>query len=95
MRTDRRGKVILPVILVLVVVVGAGLYRAGVYRRAKVYREVGGETPVPKPPARVNPKDGLTYVQIRPGTFRMGCSASDNECYDDEKSSKVARQSET
>jgi formylglycine-generating enzyme required for sulfatase activity len=34
---------------------------------------------------RVNPKDGLTYVWIPPGKFRMGCSEGDNECYDDEK----------
>ena len=30
--------------------------------------------------SRVNPKDGLTYVWIPPGTFRMGCSPGDNEC---------------
>jgi formylglycine-generating enzyme required for sulfatase activity/tRNA A-37 threonylcarbamoyl transferase component Bud32 len=34
---------------------------------------------------KVNPKDGLTYVWIPPGTFRMGCSPGDNECFDDEK----------
>ena len=33
----------------------------------------------------VNPKDGLTYVWIPPGTFQMGCSPGDAECYDDEK----------
>jgi len=33
----------------------------------------------------VNPKDGLTYVWIPPGTFQMGCSAGDSECYEDEK----------
>ncbi len=33
----------------------------------------------------VNPKDGLTYVWIPPGTFRMGCSPGDSECRDDEK----------
>lgn len=36
------------------------------------------------PPAdlqkRVNPKDGLTYVFIPPGTFTMGCSPNDTEC---------------
>jgi len=35
--------------------------------------------------ARVNPKDGLKYVWIPPGTFMMGCSPSDNECEDNEK----------
>src|SRR5579872_5668731 len=28
----------------------------------------------------VNPKDGLTYVWIQPGTFMMGCSPGDNDC---------------
>jgi hypothetical protein len=32
-------------------------------------------------PKRTNPKDGLIYVWIPPGTFRMGCSLGDNECY--------------
>ena len=26
---------------------------------------------------KVNPKDGLTYVWVNPGTFQMGCSPSD------------------
>jgi formylglycine-generating enzyme required for sulfatase activity len=34
---------------------------------------------------RANEKDGLTYVWIARGTFRMGCSSGDSECYDDEK----------
>jgi len=32
-----------------------------------------------------NPIDGLTYVWIPPGKFRMGCSPGDDECNDDEK----------
>jgi formylglycine-generating enzyme required for sulfatase activity len=32
-----------------------------------------------------NPRDGLKYVWIPPGTFMMGCSPGDIECYDDEK----------
>jgi formylglycine-generating enzyme required for sulfatase activity len=36
---------------------------------------------------RVNPKDGLKYVWIPPGTFMMGCSPGDNECGGDEKPS--------
>jgi formylglycine-generating enzyme required for sulfatase activity len=41
------------------------------------------------PPGQVreNPKDGLKYVWIPPGTFMMGCSPGDNECYDEEKPS--------
>jgi formylglycine-generating enzyme required for sulfatase activity len=34
---------------------------------------------------KVNPKDGLTYVWISPGTFLMGCSPGDSECSDGEK----------
>jgi len=34
---------------------------------------------------RVNPKDGLKYVWIPPGTFMMGCSPGDSDCGDDEK----------
>ena len=29
---------------------------------------------------KINPKDGLPYVYIPAGTFRMGCSPGDNEC---------------
>jgi hypothetical protein len=35
--------------------------------------------------SRVNSRDGLRYVWIPPGTFTMGCSPGDNECFDDEK----------
>jgi formylglycine-generating enzyme required for sulfatase activity len=34
---------------------------------------------------RVDPKDGLVYVYIPPGSFRMGCSPGDKECGSDEK----------
>ena len=34
---------------------------------------------------RENPKDGLKYVWIPPGTFMMGCSPGDSECKDNEK----------
>jgi formylglycine-generating enzyme required for sulfatase activity len=46
---------------------------------------------VPAAPSRqpretkLNPTDGLTYVWIPPGSFLMGCSPGDNECFDDEK----------
>jgi serine/threonine-protein kinase len=35
--------------------------------------------------AKVNPKDGLKYVWIPPGTFMMGCSPGDSKCEGDEK----------
>lgn len=34
---------------------------------------------------KVNPKDGQRYVWIPPGSFIMGCSPGDTECYDEEK----------
>jgi formylglycine-generating enzyme required for sulfatase activity len=34
---------------------------------------------------KTNPKDGLKYVWIPPGTFMMGCSPGDSECDGDEK----------
>ncbi|HEV2962250.1 MAG TPA: SUMF1/EgtB/PvdO family nonheme iron enzyme [Candidatus Angelobacter sp.] len=34
---------------------------------------------------KVNLKDGLKYVWIPPGTFQMGCSAGDAECFSDER----------
>lgn len=34
-----------------------------------------------------NPKDGLKYAWIPPGTFQMGCSPGDSECESDEKPS--------
>ena len=37
-----------------------------------------------KPPW-VNPKDGLTYLWIKPGKFQMGCSPGDEQCFSDEK----------
>jgi len=33
---------------------------------------------------RENAKDGLKYVWIPPGTFMMGCSRGDNECFEPE-----------
>jgi formylglycine-generating enzyme required for sulfatase activity len=44
--------------------------------------------PASKPPARPakeNSADGLKYVWIPPGTFLMGCSPGDSECYEREK----------
>jgi formylglycine-generating enzyme required for sulfatase activity len=43
---------------------------------------------IPAPGAgtvRVNPKDGLKYVWIPPGTFMLGCSPGDSECESNEK----------
>ncbi len=42
-------------------------------------------SPPPPGTVRENPKDGLKYVWIPPGTFMMGCSPGDDECFDNEK----------
>ena len=38
--------------------------------------------------AKVNPKDGLKYLWIPPGTFNAGCSPGDDECFEDEYPSR-------
>jgi serine/threonine-protein kinase len=45
----------------------------------------GQPRPDSKVVTKVNPRDGLKYVWIPPGTFIMGCSPGDTECKDDEK----------
>jgi len=57
--------------------------RAGQLRKAVAGNVADVKTPHGK--TKVNPKDGLTYVWIEPGTFSMGCSPGDNECYEWEK----------
>src|SRR5689334_6657772 len=34
--------------------------------------------------SKVNPKDGLTYLWIPPGSYTSGCSPNDKECFPDE-----------
>jgi formylglycine-generating enzyme required for sulfatase activity len=54
----------------------------------KVLRELATSAPgktVSAAATRENPKDGLKYVWIPPGTFMMGCSPGDTECKDEEK----------
>src|ERR1700733_16205357 len=47
---------------------------------------LGGAAPVAaQAQTKINPKDGLTYSWIAPGTFRMGCSQDDSQCLDREK----------
>jgi formylglycine-generating enzyme required for sulfatase activity len=64
--------------LVLLAVIGGGIWYF-FWRPEELALKV---TPGP---VEVNPKDGLTYVWIPPGSFRMGCSRWDFECGDDEK----------
>ncbi len=67
--------------LVLVgVVVGAWFWWAGSEDHTAKLQAVAAKTG-----ARVNPKDGLNYVFIPAGSFEMGCSAGDSDCFPDEK----------
>jgi len=43
------------------------------------------EQPKNRPVAKLTQIAGLQYVWIPPGTFQMGCSAGDADCYDEEK----------
>jgi serine/threonine-protein kinase len=53
-------------------------------QQARVEAPLANLKPAPRE-AKVNPKDGLKYVWIPPGSFEMGCSPGDTECHDDEK----------
>jgi formylglycine-generating enzyme required for sulfatase activity len=66
---------------------GAARMRAGQLRRgaAETLRTQPTATSARPGDTQVNPKDGLTYVWIPPGTFTMGCSAGDTDCDGDEK----------
>lgn len=59
---------------------GASAFQAQQQSAARIV----GKTPAAGA-EKVNAKDGLTYIWIPPGTFTMGCSPGDNECFDDEK----------
>src|SRR4051812_38584711 len=41
--------------------------------------------PVSAAKSRINPKDGSKYLWIPPGSFTIGCSPGDKDCYRDEK----------
>jgi formylglycine-generating enzyme required for sulfatase activity len=56
-----------------------------VVAQAPAKEEVTAEPALQAGSTKANPKDGLTYVWIPPGTFQMGCSPGDSECESDEK----------
>ena len=57
-------------------------------QEAKIDAPLADLGPAPAPGrVRENPKDGLKYVWVPPGTFMMGCSPGDSECDADEKPS--------
>lgn len=57
--------------------------------RAPKATAVAPQKPDPRPgQVRLNQRDGQRYVWIPPGSFRMGCSSGDSECYDGEQPSR-------
>jgi formylglycine-generating enzyme required for sulfatase activity len=97
-----RNKWILPAGAVFLMALGAVVYwrwASGVIEvkqshstERKIVPPVGNRKSNPpdtKPQPWVNPKDGLTYVWIPPGTFTMGCSPGDTECKVDETPSHL------
>ncbi len=75
---------------VAIAVVALILIAAGVWYFSSSGSKVGNislpdKAEESKVDAKVNPKDGLKYVWIPPGTFMMGCSPGDSECGNDEK----------
>jgi formylglycine-generating enzyme required for sulfatase activity len=51
-----------------------------IFAAAAVWSAGGAPSVAAQAKTTVNPVDGLTYVWIPPGTFRMGCSANDSDC---------------
>lgn len=98
LKVVRRGKLIpLLVAAFVLMAIGGTLYwrrhaAQGVATEAPgpshelVVATNNAKAPLPetKPQPWINPKDGLTYVWIPPGSFSMGCSPGDSECQPDE-----------
>ena len=75
-----------PTLVALITLLGSPAGHAQLHPEASVKPEQNTQKPDPKPgEVSENFKDGLKYVWIPPGTFTMGCSPGDNECYDSEK----------
>src|SRR5262249_32741490 len=82
-----RKEILLLMVIPLGFAVGAQGGTDAVASQEQKHKEVGSIRP--QAPAtgaiRLNPNDGLNYVWIPAGGLTMGCSAGDNECFDDEK----------
>jgi formylglycine-generating enzyme required for sulfatase activity len=75
--------------LMAVLILAAISQRPAGARILQMQRQQPTATVIPRtPPAgkmKVNAKDRLAYIWIPAGTFTMGCSSGDNECFEDEK----------
>src|ERR1700722_8596194 len=67
--------------LVLTCLVVAAAVPSGVI----AFQQSASKVPAPKlGDSKVNPKDGLRYLYIPPGSLTSGCSSGDKECFEDE-----------
>src|SRR5579863_10200971 len=73
----------------LIFCAGVALYPSGnnssAIATAKGLPPAQGDHPRLPGSSRKNPRDGLNYTWMPPGTFMMGCSAGDDECSSEEK----------
>ena len=92
--TDAEGKLSVPDVAagsheLRIAAPGKKQFRKNIYvpggQQAWIEARLENAGPPPPGTVRVNPKDGLKYVWISPGSFQMGCSPGDNECADNEK----------
>ncbi len=90
MRTQLSQAAVAPACVLLVCLPASAQLRPQVTEKPKnkpAAKPAPKRTQVTAGTVRENPKDGLKYIWIPPGTFQMGCSPGDNECGDDEKPS--------
>lgn len=70
----------------LLVAMSAHPAGAGRTRQGPASQSAGQTTPARTPGAtKTNPQDGMQYVWVPPGTFMMGCSPGDDQCFNEEK----------
>jgi len=94
--TDAQGKLSVPEVVagaheLRITAPGKKQFRKNIYvpggQQAWIEARLENAGPPPPGTVRVNPKDGLKYAWIPPGSFPMGCSPGDSECAGDEKPS--------
>jgi formylglycine-generating enzyme required for sulfatase activity len=70
--------------LLLALLLPAGFAPAQQSQKKTASSTVQTAPPAPAVQNKINPVDGLPYVWIPPGNFRMGCSDGDSECSPDQ-----------
>ncbi len=88
MRTCMQALVVGPLVFLALALPDDAQPRPQITRPEGTKKRPAQPRPRAKPgEARENPKDGVKYVWIPLGTFQMGCSPGDSECYPEEKPS--------